>query len=300
MNTGQRVRFLSAGQACQGDLYLPETGDGAPRATVVMAHGFGLTRECGLAPFRDAFLAAGYAVFLFDYRHFGDSEGVPRQLLSPARQVADWQAALHALRGRAELDNERLILWGTSFAGGLVTAVAAREPRVAAIIAQCPMMDGLASVLEVIRYAGLDQGLKLTGLGLLDQARALIGMEPLYIASAGRPGEAAAMTSDDAFQGYTALMPEGVPNRVAARVALVLPLCRPVREAARVGCPALIQICENDTVAPTAAADRAVAAMPAARVRRYPVGHFQVYQGAARQRSIEDQLQFLAETVPAV
>lgn len=295
------LRFISGGQACRGDLHLPE-GEG-PFATVVMGHGFGLTRECGLAPFRDAFLGAGYAVFLFDYRHFGDSEGQPRQLLSPARQVADWQAALHALRGRAELDNQRLVLWGTSFAGGLATVVAAREPAVAAIIAQCPMMDGFSAVLEVIRYAGPLQALKLSGLGLLDQLRGMTGLDPLYIPSAGRPGETAVMSSADAYQGYTALMPEGaadqIPNRVAARVALPLPLFRPVRQAAQVRCPALIQICEDDSVAPTAAADRAAAAMVNSRVRRYPLGHFDIYQGEARAHSIADQLAFLAETVPA-
>lgn len=287
----RELRFLSAGQSCRGDLFLPD-GDG-PFATVVMAHGFGLTRDCGLAPFRDAFLAAGYATFLFDYRHFGESEGLPRQLLSPARQVDDWQAALHCLRGRPEVDSERLVLWGTSFSGGLVTVVAARETGIKAIIAQCPMMDGLASVLEVMRYAGPWQGLRLTLLGLADVARGLLGLEPLYIRSAGHPGEAAAMTSEDAWSGYTALMPANVPNRVAARVALILPLFRPLRVAGRVRCPALIQICENDSVAPPKAADRAAAAMFDARVRRYPVGHFDVYDGEARRRSIADQCAFL-------
>lgn len=298
MATVVEMRFLSAGQSCRGELHLPQ-GEG-PFATVIMGHGFGLTRACGLAPFRDAFLAAGYAAFLFDYRHFGGSEGLPRQLLSAPRQIDDWQAALHTLRGRPEVDNGRIALWGTSFAGGLVTAVAARETEVAAIIAQCPMMDGLASVMEVIRYAGLLQGLRLTGLGLLDIGRALSGLAPLYIAAAARPGQVAAMSSEDAYEGYTALMPEGVPNQVAARMALTLPLFRPVRGASRVRCPALIQICENDTVAPASAADRAAAAIPEVRVRRYPVGHFDLYQGEARRRSIADQCVFLEDVFGAL
>ena len=100
MSTMRELRFVSDGQSCRGDLYLPE-GDG-PFLTVVMGHGFGLTKACGLEPFRDAFLQAGYAVFLFDYRHFGESEGMPRQLLMPNRQVADWQAALACVRKQQE------------------------------------------------------------------------------------------------------------------------------------------------------------------------------------------------------
>ncbi|ERS14709.1 peptidase S15 [Alcanivorax sp. PN-3] len=290
MSQSEAIRFVSAGQSCCGDLFLPE-GDG-PFATLIMAHGFGLTRECGLAPFRDAFLAAGYAVFWFDYRHFGDSEGMPRQLLSPARQVADWQAALHTVRGLAQVDSDRIVLWGTSFSGGLVTAVAARE-RVAGIISQCPMMDGFNAVLEVIRYAGLMQGLKLTTLGALDAVRGAVGLAPYYVASAGQPGEVAAMSSDDAYQGYTALLADGVPNQVAARIAFSLPLFRPVTVADRVQCPALVLVCDEDTVAPARDADRAIARMPNATVRRYSIGHFDIYQGEHRERSLREQLAFL-------
>ncbi|MQX51801.1 alpha/beta hydrolase [Alcanivorax sediminis] len=290
MSEKREMRFVSDGQSCRGDLYLPD-GDG-PFLTLVMGHGFGLTKECGLDPFRDAFLAAGYAVFMFDYRHFGESEGVPRQVLMPNREVADWQAALACVRKIPEVDNQKIVLWGTSFAGGLVSVVAGKEP-VAGIISQCPMMDGLASVLGVIGYAGLGQGLKMTGLGLLDLASSAVGMGPKLLPSAGRPGELAAMSSADAWDGYTALMPDHVPNEVAARIALVLPLFRPVTSASKVTCPALILICETDSVAPASAAEKAAAAMANATVKRYPVGHFDVYQGEAREISLKDQLAFL-------
>lgn len=285
------LRFVSDGQSCRGDLYLPE-GEG-PFTTVVMAHGFGLTKECGLAPFRDAFLQAGHAVFLFDYRHFGESEGVPRQVLMPHREVADWHSALDCVRRQPEVNNQRLVLWGTSFAGGLVTRVAADDKAVAGIIAQCPMMDGLASILELIRYAGLGQALKLTGQGILDMLGSLIGLPPRLLPSAARPGELGAMTSHDALDGYTALMPDGVPNAVAARVALLLPLFRPTTRAGKVACPALVQICDDDTVAPADAAAKAAKKMPEGTVKHYPLGHFDIYQGQARADSIADQLAFV-------
>lgn len=292
MSAMRELRFVSEGQSCRGDLYLPE-GKG-PFLTVVMGHGFGLTKECGLAPFRDAFVEAGYAVFLFDYRHFGESEGMPRQVLLPHREVADWQAALGCVRKLEEVDNQRIVLWGTSFGGGLVTAVAAREP-VAGIIAQCPMMDGMASVMEVIRYAGIGQALKMTGIGLWDVGCSALGLGPKMLPSAGRPGELAAMSSHDAYDGYTALMPAHVPNEVAGRIALALPLFRPVTQASKVTCPALILICETDTVAPASAAEKAAAAMARPSVKRYPVGHFDIYQGEAREISLADQLAFLRD-----
>src|ERR1700741_5556707 len=65
---------------------------------VVMAHGFGGPRDCGLLPYAEGFAAAGLDVVLFDYRGFGDSTGSPRQLVLHRRQRQDYHAALPAAR----------------------------------------------------------------------------------------------------------------------------------------------------------------------------------------------------------
>jgi uncharacterized protein len=289
------LSFSSRGTDCRAYLYRPGAGRAAP--CIVMGHGFALTRDAGLAPFAEAFVAAGYAVFVFDYRHFGDSGGEPRQLLAPSREIDDWLAAVSFARQLPGIRADAIALWGTSFGGGLVTVAAARDGHVQAIIAQCPMMDGLASVLAVIGYAGVGQALRLTAHGIRDLVRAAAGRGPHYIASAGRPGEVAAMTAHDCYDGYTNLLPEAAPNRVAARIALTLPLFRPISSAKRVKCPALLQICESDTVAPVGAAEKAAARMPKAEVKRYPFGHFDIYQGEPRAASIRDQLEFLGRVL---
>ena len=50
-----------------------------------MAHGFGGTRDTGLLGYAEGFAAAGLDVLLFDYRGFGDSDGLaaPARLLPP-------------------------------------------------------------------------------------------------------------------------------------------------------------------------------------------------------------------------
>jgi fermentation-respiration switch protein FrsA (DUF1100 family) len=45
-----------------------------------MAHGAAGTRDLGLHAYAQRFAAAGLAVLLFDYQHFGESGGQPRQL----------------------------------------------------------------------------------------------------------------------------------------------------------------------------------------------------------------------------
>ncbi len=81
--------FVSRGLRCAGTLLLPDRGD--PPPVIVMAHGFAGVRAM-LLPHATRFVEAGYAVFLFDYRNFGDSEGKPRHWVDPGRHLGDWDA----------------------------------------------------------------------------------------------------------------------------------------------------------------------------------------------------------------
>lgn len=52
----------------------------AGRPCVVMAHGFGGTRDTGLTGYAEGFADAGLDVLPFDYRGFDASSGMPRRL----------------------------------------------------------------------------------------------------------------------------------------------------------------------------------------------------------------------------
>jgi pimeloyl-ACP methyl ester carboxylesterase len=258
-----------------------------------MAHGFGGTRDASLAPYAERFAAAGMNVLLFDYRHFGASDGKPRQLISARRQLEDYAGAVAFARALEGVDPSRIAVWGTSFAGGHALVAAAQVPGLAAAVCQCPMMDGLAAVRTIISYAGVGHVLRLTAHGLWDLCLAPFGRTH-YIPAVGQPGELAVMSSADADAGYRALTPPGFRFDVAARVALFVGLYRPVRYATQAQCPVLVQICEQDSVAPPAAAEEAVRRLGShGEVRRYPIRHFEVYCGAHFERSVSDQLDFL-------
>lgn len=290
------VWFDSWGDRCAAWLYRPaDAGGDAP--VVVLAHGWTGIREARLDAYAERFAAAGYAALVFDYRHFGASEGQPRQLLDPRRQLADWAAAIAYARTLAGVDPDRVVLWGTSFSGGHVITTAARDHRVAAVIAQVPFVDGLANLPRL--GAGLTA--RLTLAGLRDAAGALAGREPHMLASVGPPGSLAVMTSPDAEPGFRALIPPGAdwPNEAAARVALQVGLYRPIRVAAQVRCPILFAIARSDAVTPPDLAAKAAARAPRSEVVHYEAGHFDPYVGDLFERVVGDQLDFLARHVPA-
>jgi dienelactone hydrolase len=291
--TRSDIAFGSGSSICRAWLYRPAVAAGEALPCVVMAHGFGATRDASLAPYAERFAAAGMNVLLFDYRHFGTSDGEPRQLVSVRRQLEDYASAVAFARALDGVDPARIAAWGTSFAGGHALVTAAQVPGLAAAVCQCPMMDGLAAVREIVSYAGVGQVLRLAAHGVWDLCLALFGRAH-YIPTVGRPGEFAVMSSADADAGYRALAPPGFRFEVAARIALSVGLYRPVSHAAHAQCPVLVQICEQDSVAPAASAEEAVRRLGShGEVRRYPIGHFEPYFGAHFERSVSDQVEFL-------
>ena len=128
MSEREDLTFPSGEDTCAAWLYRPGAAAG-PVPCVVMAHGFTATRGDRLPAYAERFAAGGLAVLLFDYRHFGDSSGTPRQLLDIGRQQADYRAAVAFARTLEGIDAQRIGLFGTSFSGGHVVAVAAQDPR---------------------------------------------------------------------------------------------------------------------------------------------------------------------------
>jgi uncharacterized protein len=293
-----QVEFDSGGERCVAT-HLAGAGDafaGADgrRPCVVLGHGFGGTVDSGLMPFAERFAAAGLDALAFDYRHFGLSGGEPRQLLSIRRQHEDWAAAIGHARSLQGVDPERIVVWGSSFAGGHVVAVAVADGRVAAAISQVPGMDGAAAVANVARYAGAGQLFRLTLAGLRDLLASLRGGAPVSVAVVGAPGTLAVMSSDDAEPGMRAVAGPSWRNEVAARIMLVAGSYRPGLKADQLPCPMLVQIADRDSVAPVKAAQDAVwRATGRAELRTYPIGHFDIYRGEPFERAVADQLHFL-------
>jgi len=287
--TRQDITFTSGGQRCAAWLCLPEDVH-APVPCVVMAHGFGGTRADGLPDFAERFAEAGCAALVFDYRHFGDSEGEPRQLLDIGLQLEDWTAAIACARTRAEVDETRIALWGSSFSGGHVVVAGARDGHVQAVISQGPFSDGLKQIASF----PVSLNLKVTLHALRDQFRALLGRPPHYVPVIGPPGSDAILQSPESEPGYQAIVGEGSRwrNECTPRVMLRVPQYRPFLHGPQLPCPWLVCIAERDDLTPPHIA-RELAEAGGAEVRNYPLGHFDIYRGAGFEQVVADQVAFL-------
>lgn len=136
------VRFHSAGVRLAGTLKLPETG-AAPYPAIVQGPGWlGLRGAKLYHPYHEALLAAGFAVLVFDYRGFGDSDG-SAEYLDPLDQVADIRAAVTYLQTREDIDARRIGAFGSGgTGGGNVVYAAGLDERIGAVVSQVPVADG--------------------------------------------------------------------------------------------------------------------------------------------------------------
>ncbi|WAL69917.1 alpha/beta fold hydrolase [Amycolatopsis cynarae] len=287
----RKLHFTSGRDECVAWHYPGTNG-----CCVIMAGAIAVTKEPGTDIFAKRFHAAGFSVLAFDYRHLGESGGMPRQVVRIAEQLDDWRAAIEFAPGLPEVDPSKLALWGHSLSGGHVLHSAAHLPGVAAAIAQSPHADGLAISRNAFRHQKPLSMLRFTGRALLDIAVGLVGKPPLLVPLVGAPGSVAALTTPDAADMPQALDPDGRyrdwQQTVAARSALRTGFYSPGRHAARVRCPLLVIACDDDQSALAEPAVRVARRAPQAELVRLPGGHYAPYSNAHAE-AVEAELSFL-------
>ena len=308
--TMEEVGFGRGNARCRGWFIAASTqalAGAHGRPAIAMAHGFGCTRDGGLLPFAQAFARAGVDVLLFDYRGYGTSPGRPRQDVNHWTHRADYRAAVAFLRARPGVDADRIAVWGTSYSGGHVIAVAAGDPRIAAVISQGAAMDGVAALKQTRRAdretAAPERAAKRKAMARAigaDIVRAASRRAAVMIPVFGSPKDGALITVADGDAGFQAIIGETFRNEMAARGLLRIAFNRPVRVAHRVSCPVHLVLAQADEVAPCESVREV-----ARRVRgpvdvlELPGGHFGIYVGETMQTSLATQLRFLAEVFEA-
>jgi pimeloyl-ACP methyl ester carboxylesterase len=288
----QRVEFRSKGVTCIGYLY----GDVAPqpRPCVVLCPGFGGTQDTPAftANARD-FAAEGFLALTFDYRHLGESDGLPRQLVDIEEQLADIAAAVSYARRLPGVDRDRIALWGTSLGGGHVVVAAARDPQIAAVVAQIPF-NGFPGKVKARSTAAT---LRLLGAMILDAVRGVLHVAPAYIKQVAMPGELAVMTSTEADHTIDGMRSATWRNEVAPRALLAMMRYKPGDHASRVKAPMLVCIGEYDQETQAADASQLAHLAPHGELRTYHHGHFAFYHETVRKEVHADQVAFLTRVL---
>jgi hypothetical protein len=234
------AKIVSEGVRLHAELFSLKSLAGKQLPTVIQAHGWGGT-AAGFRRDSIDLANAGYLVINFDYRGWGESESrviltAPppdkkdgpkytaevmevREVVDPLEMVTDWFNAIHWAMGEPMVDKNRVGLRGSSYSGGHIVYVAARDPRVRAIVSQVGSLDS----------------------------------RPTAVALAGAAADQVKLAYDEATKrargelGYPAPRARVVGNLQGAPIRDKLLLYAPVEDAAKLkNCAALFIVAEKE------------------------------------------------------
>ncbi|MDF3129819.1 alpha/beta hydrolase [Kiritimatiellaeota bacterium B1221] len=125
----EAVNFRSADGTALTGWWLPANGE--PKGTVIHFHGNAQNMSTHVQ-YAEWLPAAGYNLFVFDYRGYGRSGGTPNR----KGVIRDGVAALTTVHARSDIDKTKLYVWGQSLGGtvALQSMVHTNIPVQAAII----------------------------------------------------------------------------------------------------------------------------------------------------------------------
>jgi len=287
----ETIEFEVGGIPVSGWFYKPELYDPSP--CIIMSHGFGGTKDMALENYAMKFRASGYGVLLYDYRYFGESGGSPRQLYSALEQIEDLKGAIAYARSRDDVNEDGIILWGTSAGAAYGVIVASEDKRIAGVIAQCGAFNHKEDNKLYIEREGMGFFLKLMVHAQRDKGRSRFGLSPHRFPAYGKPGTTAMLTAPGAFEGIAMLAKESVQfrNEMCARLAFMPHAPDPNLLATSIECPVQIIVCEKDTIVSPISHHRLVKVLgDKAYVKQYPIGHFDLYTGHGFAQSTDEQL----------
>ena len=266
------VSFFSEGVRIAGLFRTPNSS--GPWPAVAQGPGWlGLKDAALYLPYHEALTAAGVAVFIFDYRGFGDSDGKPGEV-SLRHQVEDLVNAFSFLESRPDVATDQVGIFGSGgTGGGNAILAAATLQRVRATVTQVPVADGgdwLRRMrreyewFEFLRRLAEDRSQRVTsGEGVWVDPRTEIMIAP--------PERKEANVKRD--------VDSRVPTSVPLSLADELLAYRPIDHVSRVGNLLVIGV-EDDAVTPT---DHAVdlyqrAAEPKRLIMQRHTTHYAAYK----------------------
>jgi hypothetical protein len=293
------VKIIVDGEAVSGWFYKPI---GADRniPCVILSHGFGATKDMVLEEYALKYVKAGFAAITYDYRHYGESEGMPRQIYHGLKQIADLKGVVMYAKNRPEIDSKRIFLWGTSAGGSYGIIAASQDPDIAGVIAQCGAYDHKEDSKTGIERDGWGFYLKLFIHAQRDKGRSRFGLSRHMIPAYGKPATLAFIRGEEIYKGVSKLAKNSKTfrNEICAGFML-MPQAPDVLEASKdVRCPVLVQVCEKDEIVSPRSHIRLIENLGHwAALIKYPIGHFDIYCGEDFEQAVNDQIEFIKKNI---
>ncbi|MEH2106163.1 alpha/beta hydrolase [Nostoc sp.] len=152
--TMQKVTFKNQyNMQVVGNLFIPKTLDQtAKNPAIIVGHPMGAVKEQSANLYAQKLADQGFVTLSLDLSFWGESEGQPRNVVSPDIYAEDFSAAVDFLGTRPFVDRNRIGVLGICGSGSFVISAAKIDPRMKAI-ATVSMYDMGAASRNGLRHS---------------------------------------------------------------------------------------------------------------------------------------------------
>jgi fermentation-respiration switch protein FrsA (DUF1100 family) len=201
MLQNEKIFFQSEGLKVIGNLFRPENyeGNSSLLPAVLVAGAMTGIKEQVAGSYAERIAKSGFVTLAIHHRHFGESEGEPRQHEDPAKKMEDFKNAISFLSTIEDIDREKIGACGISMGGGYMLQLAAFDRRIKAVSIVASGLNLGDTLVEMLGKEGFINSLKEQNKAR--QKHYETG-EVQYIPAVATDNKPAAMTGDEPFEYY--------------------------------------------------------------------------------------------------
>src|ERR687897_1361714 len=201
MQQKEKVHFQSEGLKVVGNLFRPQNSkeEDVSLPAILVAGAMTGVKEQVAGQYAERIAKDGYATLVLDHRHFGESEGEPRQHEDPAKKMEDSKNAISFLSSLRGIDRDRIGACGISMGGGYILQLAAFDRRIKAVSIVASGLNLADTLLEMLGKEGFVNFLKEFNNA---RQRHYDTGEVQYIPAVATDNKPAAMIGDEPFEYY--------------------------------------------------------------------------------------------------
>jgi fermentation-respiration switch protein FrsA (DUF1100 family) len=152
----EKVHFQSEELKVVGNLFRPQNfkGEEISLPAILVAGAMTGVKEQVAGYYAERIAKAGYMTLVLDHRHFGESEGQPRQHEDPAKKMEDFKNAISFLSSLNGINRERIGACGISMGGGYMLQLAAFDRRIKALSIVASGLNLADTLLDMLGKEG--------------------------------------------------------------------------------------------------------------------------------------------------
>lgn len=194
------VRFESAGVALVGHLYRPANRTPTKGPAIVVVPPWLNVKEQVATNYARALAERGLVALAFDFRHWGESGGEPRQFESPRAKVEDLRNAVTFLESRPDVDSRQIGILGICFGAGYALQEAIDDSRVRSLATVAAWLHDAGSLEAAFGPEEISRRRKV---GLESLAKYVESRAVAYVPASSMTDKEAAMVGVDYYVDST-------------------------------------------------------------------------------------------------